>query len=246
MTEVNLEKLVDRWEDRREVKNIMGKFVHYLLLNKTSAMVNDLWSRRDDIAYGINEGWYNGREAVAEYFGSFDAHTAKVAQLLKKKFPDKLEGLTDEELFGTGVLNLKSVSNYVIEVADDGETAKGIACLFGYDTNVDEHGPVSNWIFGTMAVDFIIEDEDWKIWHMQYLEDINNPSGQDWGEKDATYPFPEYEEFAELKGWAPPAPNVPVVLRERYSGTRPFAKLPQLPVPYATFAETFSYGPKEV
>lgn len=245
MSEINIEKLVDRWEDRRDVKNLMGIFVHYLLLKKESSMVADLWSSREDIAYGINGGWYKGREAVEGYFGSFDEHTAAVAAILKEKFPDKLGVLSNEELFGTGILELKSVSNYVIEVADDGQTAKGCACLFGFDTTVDEYGPVSHWIFGMVAIDFILEDEQWKIWHMQYLEDINHPSGFDWGKKEE-YPFEELPEFASIKGWAPPAPNVPVVLREKYSGTRPFAKLIAAPEPYVTFAETFSYGPEEV
>ena len=32
MTNLQMEHLVERWEDRRDVKNQMGKFVHYLLL----------------------------------------------------------------------------------------------------------------------------------------------------------------------------------------------------------------------
>ena len=34
MTNLQIEHLVERWEDRRDVKNQMGKFVHYLLLKK--------------------------------------------------------------------------------------------------------------------------------------------------------------------------------------------------------------------
>ena len=34
MTNLQMEHLVERWEDRRDVKNQMGKFVHYLLLKK--------------------------------------------------------------------------------------------------------------------------------------------------------------------------------------------------------------------
>lgn len=33
-----------------------------------------------------------------------------------------------------------------------------------------------------------------------------------------------------------------VTLREYYSPNRPMAKLPRLPEPYPTFADTFSYG----
>ena len=34
MTNLQIEHLVERWEDRRDVKNQMGRFVHYLLLKK--------------------------------------------------------------------------------------------------------------------------------------------------------------------------------------------------------------------
>ena len=100
MTNLQMEHLVERWEDRRDVKNQMGKFVHYLLLKKEADMVEDLWSKRDDICYGVNDGWYAGREAVKDFFGWFPGRTAKVAACLKARFPEKLEGKTDEELFG--------------------------------------------------------------------------------------------------------------------------------------------------
>ena len=44
---------------------------------------------------------------------------------------------------------------------------------------------------------------------------------------------------AELKD---AVPNVAAPLRETYSAHRAFAPSPEVPVPYDTFAETFSYG----
>lgn len=241
MTNLQIEHLVERWEDRRDVKNQLGKFVHYLLLKKEAQLFEDLWSTRADVAYGSNEGWYAGPQAIQDYFGWFPGYTAKVAACLKAKFPDKLGEKSDEEIFGVGLMELKSISNYVIEVAEDGETAKAFCCIFGYNTTVDTRGPISNWILGTVAADFVYENDQWKIWHMQYLEDINKPAGSDWGARDAK-DFPELPEFSSLKGLIPPAPSNPCVLRERYSGSRKATPLPQLPVPYTTFAETFSYG----
>ena len=121
MTNLQIEHLVERWEDRRDVKNQMGKFMHYLLLKKEAAIVDDLWSTRDDICYGVNGGWYVGQAQVRDYFGWFPGYTAKVAQCLRAKFPEKFEGKNDDEIFGIGLLELKSISNYVIEVAEDGE-----------------------------------------------------------------------------------------------------------------------------
>ena len=241
MTNLQIEHLVERWEDRRDVKNQMGKFVHYLLLKREADMVKDLWSSREDICYGVNGGWYQGREAVENYFGWFPGYTAKVATCLKAKFPDKLGDKSDEEIFGVGLMELKSISNCVIEVAEDGESAKGFCCLFGYNTTVDTRGPISNWILGTVCMDFVYENGQWRILHMQYLEDINRPAGSDWGKKELPV-FPDLPEFETLRGLEPPKPNVPCTLHESYSGTRAKTQMPRLPEPYQTFAETFSYG----
>jgi hypothetical protein len=89
MTNLQIEHLVERWEDRRDVKNQMGKFVHYLLLKQEAKIVDDLWSAREDICYGVNDGWYQGREAVKGFFDWFPGYTAKVAACLKAKFPEK-------------------------------------------------------------------------------------------------------------------------------------------------------------
>lgn len=241
MTNLQIEHLVERWEDRRDVKNQMGKYVHYLLLKKEAAIVEDLWSQRADISYATNDGGYSGRQAVEAYFSWFSGYTAKVAACLKEKFPDKLGDKSDKEIFGVGLMELKSISNYVIEVAEDGESAKGFCCLFGYNTTVDTRGPISNWILGTLCMDFVYENGQWRIWHMQYFEDINRPAGSDWGTAEPKQ-FPDLPEFEVLRGLQPPKPNQPEELYQHYSGTRAATKMPPLPVPYNTFAETFSYG----
>ena len=50
----NTEQLVGRFEDRRDVKNLAGKYVMSLLLKKEPTMLADLWSGREDISLGIN------------------------------------------------------------------------------------------------------------------------------------------------------------------------------------------------
>ena len=81
----------------------------------------------------------------------------------------------------------------------------------------------------------------WKIWHMQNLTDVHALNGRSWGVKDPE-PFPDLPEFAGAKPFAEPAPNRPETLYTAYYPGRPFQKLPEPPVPYETFSETFSYG----
>ena len=129
----------------------------------------------------------------------------------------------------------------MIEVAEDGESAKAFCCIFGYNTTVDTRGPVSNWIYGTICMDFVYENDMWKILHMQYLEDINAQAGSQWGKPDVPE-FPDLAEFEALRGLTPPQPGTKVTLHEAYSGIRTATVYPPLPKPYTTFADTFSYG----
>ena len=77
---------------------------------------------------------------------------------------------------------------------------------------------------------------------MLYLEDIDAPAGKKWGDLNAIEQFPEMPEFAAMKGTALEQPNVAMELRQLYTGSRPFTRLPKVPEPYDTFENTFSYG----
>lgn len=236
----NTEQLVDRWEDQRELKNLMGKYAMSLLLKKENTVFETFWSTRDDICYGVNNGWYNGREAIAGYYAAIAEGTALKAEIFKKAFADKLEGKTDEEIYGMGALTVKPMGTPVIEVATDGKTAKGLWYAQGSYCDVTPSGPVAFWTFETFAVDFIREGDQWKIWHMLNTKDVDHPCGQSWTEP--VKPYPEAEDFAALKEFKMPEPNVPDTLRELYSPMRPFTKLPPFPEAYDSFEETFSYG----
>jgi hypothetical protein len=239
-TRFTTEQLVDRWEDRRDIKNLMGKYVTSLLLKKEKTMFESFWSRKDDICLGVNEGYYHGRGAIKAFYETIDRYTAATRDLLVKLFPKETAGKTPDELYGIGPFEFKGISNAVIEIATDGETAKGMWSCFGMSTTVTTRGPVSYWIFGTYAADFNREGDEWKIWHLLYLEDVNSPAGHSWAEDKN--PYPELPEFAPLANMALPEPNIRNVLRKRYSVNRPFTRLPRIPEPYETFSKTFSYG----
>ena len=242
MNKANLsaEELVGRWEERREIKNLMGRYAVSFLLKKEASMFTDFWAAREDVCMGLNDGWYVGREAIASWFAAIDRATALKAELLKADLPDKLEGQDLKDLYGIGDFDVKPLGTPVIELADDLKTAKGIWYSQGSKADVTESGPVSYWTFGVFAVDFVREDGQWKIWHLQYLENIRTLCGQSWAEPEK--PFPELDAFAALKNLKLPEPTVTATLMEYYSPKKPMARFPLPPVPYDTFANTFSYG----
>lgn len=234
------EQLVQRWEDQREIKNLMGKYANCLILNREQDIFDMFWAGREDICLGFNDGWYAGRDAVRDYYGACVRRSALVAKILKEHFPEQLGGLSDEEMYGRGPFKIKPISSPVIEVATDGKTAKGLWHCNGSYNDVEGCGPVAHWTWGYYAVDFVREDEGWKIWHMSYTNDIDCIGGQSWGKPARA--LPEIDVFAPLKEFRYPEYTVRMTVRVLYSPERPHTDAPAIPEAYDTFANTFSYG----
>jgi hypothetical protein len=93
-------------------------------------------------------------------------------------------------------------------------------------------------------VDFVLEGTEWRIWHMQYVNDVDCTCGQSWGKPPVAYP--DLPEFAPLGQFQYPAYTVKTPLRALYTPDRPLTEAPQIPEPYETFAKTFTYGVGEV
>ena len=64
--------------------------------------------------------------------------------------------------------------------------------------------------------------------------------GQSWGKPQQ--PYPDLPEFADVKAFRYPDYTVARQVREYYRPDRPLTLTPEIPVPYETFADTFSYG----
>lgn len=235
------EQLVGIFEDQRDLKNLMGKLCYTILLKQEDQMISRFWSAQEDICLGTNRGWYLGREAVSGYYSAVYRHTAEATAFLKKEFPDRMEKLTEQEQFGAGSMDVKPMDTAVIEIAGDGESARGIWYSRGTYNDLTPQGPLAFWELGIYACDFVREDGQWKVLHLLQLTDIHTPGGRSWGDPKPE-PFPNLPEFDGAVPFTAPEPTVPEVLREAYYPGRPFAPLPEPPVPYETLSETFSYG----
>lgn len=237
------EEMLGRWEDVRDIRNRMGRVSADYVLKKDGFIFSNHWSQREDVCLGVNEGYYVGRAAVAGYYAAQDKRIAVESAKIQQLFPQELGGKSAQEIHGVGMMDYKPVDTYVIEEAADGKTAKGIWMLRGSHSQLTQSGPVAYWEWGWFAVDFVREEEQWKIWHMQYLQEIDRVAGGKWTGPEKTFqPRPE---FADFQLPPLPQPTVSVPLRQRYSPSRPFTPSPRLPEPYETFAETFSYGIEE-
>ena len=84
------EFLVERWEDQRTIKNLMGKYVNCLLLNRQGEIFDAFWSGRADVSLTFNDGSYVGQAAVKGYYSAVVERNKLSASLLQKRLPEKL------------------------------------------------------------------------------------------------------------------------------------------------------------
>lgn len=237
------EQLVERWEHLRAIKNLMGRMSADYTLKKEGQMYEKYWAKRADVSLAINEGWYLGAEAVRGYYQTLADQITAQSRLIADIFPKELGDKSEAELNGVGTMDYKPVDTPVVEIAADGKTAKGIWCIRGSHSKILPSGPVAYWEWGWFAADFILEDDAFKLWHLQYLQEVCRPSGHPWYGSEEVYP--ELPEFAAAAEFQFPTPTIPEDIRARYSAQRPFVPSPRVPEPYETFDETFSYGRKE-
>ena len=227
---LDLLHMADVVEDTTAIANIMGAFT-FLNCYKQHKRQFENWSHNEP-TITLNDGKYVGYEAVKAFFVDYhEAQTRWANETMRKLFPEELGGKSDEEIWAVGSNTVLNFTTPLIEVAFDGQTAKGMWYVYGSTTEVYSTGPKAAWNFGRCAVDFVKEDGVWKIWHMTMFTDIQCPVGGNWG-KDKMYPH-EGVEIPE-----------PTVKEHYYTGYgEDFLSLvePPLPEPYDTFANTFSY-----
>lgn len=167
-----------------------------------------------------------------------------------------------------GKMLFHAIDTPVIEVAEDCKTAKGVWLLHGAEGGsvpVGTKGPVltnaepykntrtwAHWTWAKYAMDFIVEDGEWKLWHFHGYDYCRTSFDMDWvnfmqreadnntqGDK-AGHPI----KFGDEKGnlvFMEPADEPPTCTWV-YDGLTSKAILePRPPMPYDTFDDTFSY-----
>lgn len=241
MTRAECEHQLKRWEDQREIKNLMGRLSSDYVVKRDKDMFEKYWSQEaGDVCLGVNNGYYTGPRDIRGYYAARDERIMFESRLIQRAFPKELGEVEDDALRGVGMIDYKPIDTAVIELAGDGQTAKGLWCIRGSHSVLKEEGPVAYWEFGWFAVDFLREGDDWRIWHLLYLDDICHPCGTSWAEVPAEQP--KRAEYAEISTFRMPEPTIPVTLRQLYSVDRAFTMSPRMPEPYDTFSHTFSYG----
>ena len=211
-----------------QCQNTMARFTNTREAGMTAEQFQALWADRDDISYGQNGGFWVGRASVyrACVTGPEAARKAD-GDILRRSVPQAEDG--------AGTLHRTNLMSPLVEVALDGQTAKGMWYCPGVITALEADGKNHlQWNIQRLAADFVLEDEAWKIWHMQVLTDFVTPAGEDFDPALGAAIYPAGLGIDKT-------PTEPGELYAWYSQDRPARLTPRMPEPYETFADTFSY-----
>ena len=240
MREFSPMELLERLEWRREIRNVMGRISHDYAVKQEAEIYHRYFSSREDVCLGLNKGYYKGKAAVEGYYAALGEEIKLSSQLIGNMFPKELGDKTEEELYGVGLISYVPFESQVIEIADDGKSAKGIWNVRGSTSFLTPGGPVANWIFGWAAVDFVLEEGQWKILNLLLLYNVDHQCGVPFTAPEKHFPF--VPELGDIVKFRMPEPNVPMNVFETYYPDRPKAVSPRCPEPYETLEKTFSYG----
>ncbi|KAK4944550.1 hypothetical protein LTR10_015984 [Elasticomyces elasticus] len=215
----SLESRLERLEGYHEIKNVMGCRAYYHSAGRHELEINELWSSKEDVVFEAEDwGAWVTRKAVWR------------AYVEGNPFPGGTEGLLIEHHLTTEVL----------EIAEDGLTAKGVWLSPGHETFPvpGEKLPKAHWSWLKYAVDFRKEDGKWKIWHLHVFTIFRTPYNMDWAEVAYNRPpyFPEDGLPMESVGKV----DRGVSFNEPYHPERAPKMQPAPPEPYKTWKDTWS------
>lgn len=141
------EELIGRVWDQENIRNLIGRYTYYEAANRRAEALEQFWVRTQEhqatASFGRNWGFLTGIDDIRAYY-------------------------VDRNRFGAdGTALMHPLSTKLVCVAENGQTAQGIWMGIAYETAPNSAGELDvKWINERMAVDFVREDGQWRIWHM--------------------------------------------------------------------------------
>ncbi|MBP2655086.1 MAG: hypothetical protein H6Q73_2655 [Firmicutes bacterium] len=236
--ELTLEEKVQKALDINEVQIVMSKHEYYHALGTNIEELENIWTKTaPDVSFALNAGYWVGYDSIMNAYGTIhQANLEADLARLRVNYPD-----VAEDALGAGILMMHTLTTPIIEIAGDGQTAKGMWYTPGQVTGIGSDGyPSAQWMWEKYGVDFIKEDGVWKIWHMLICTDCScDVAGNtSWVTDATTTSVLKDAETATVN----PTPDIQISPYSSYSNTQVPQNIPRMPEPYWTFSETFSYG----
>ena len=235
MEKKSLEEKIQRALDYQEIQNVMGRHEYLHAVGICDVEWEELWTHNmPDVSFEHMMGRFEGQESVREFFyvhypAIGEAHYKEMI----KMYPE-IEKLDKNESLWIGSNLMHMLTTPVIEVAGDGKTAKAVWYSPGFITIAVAGKLRPSWFFERYAVDFIKEDEEWKIWHQRVMTDFRTSYDKSW-----------VETSTQRMGSPAPRPRSNLIQRdnpyEEYSPLTIPRYEPGPPKPYETFDDVGRY-----
>lgn len=236
----------DRYaRDVQAVQNLMSRRAFYHSIGRNENEL-ELWAKNHEVRWAQNQGCYVGMKSIKVYYDDTNRQMqAAELERLSKANP-AIQNVPENRYIGNFVFH--PLTTPIIEVAEDGQSAKGVWYTPGVILAAgDGKTPMGIWIWERYGVDFVKEDDQWRILNLQVNTDFGTPMGE---------PLTVPEEAAAMgsEGAAAPAPgpggenltipgpDIPKQIYQTYSVTRVPTITPAMPEPYKTLSETFQYA----
>lgn len=243
----DMELQLGRAKARGAVENVFSRYQYLHCVFRDDEIIRDLWVRQGTpgiSAQYTNSGSYTTWESVMEYHRN-------------RPSPE-------------GKLLVHFTTSPLVEVAEDGQTAKGVWIMAGVESGMSdpavaarapagmfEPGLVegkkvwAHWVQCRYHVDFLKQDDEWRIWHFRCVEISRAPFSKNWiafaSEMQANQASARFHNDLAYFGdngepvFMPPVDAPPKNIAYSYRTDRAFEIQPPLPAPYRTITETFEY-----
>ena len=178
------QRMAQKALDEQAVENIMSRHVLYHCYGEHREEMEEIWvqepANQATAVFGRNQGYEVGYDYIWQsYVVEHDASWLQSATAWCNENGVDISGMTDEEIIdvygGVGQLLLHVTTTAIIEVADDGLTAKGYWYTPGMLKQTDFDNADSMW--ENYGADFIKENGEWKIWHLHMYTDFQTEFG---------------------------------------------------------------------
>ena len=232
---LTLEQQMERILNIEAVKQLMHKRVFLQTGDRREEELRTLWvsspEHQKAASFGSNWGYYVGMDAIRDYY--VVKHNAELE--------------TQQKELGTPELNYGNMYAHplttgLVEVAEDGKTAKGLWYAIGNEAKALADGTSHvQWMLGKVAADFIKEDDGWKIWHIVISTDVDCEAGHNYGEYPIYVDWSTDSDNPVRKEFG--VPTVEVLTHDvTFNWWDDYPAMP--PKNYKTWSDDISYGPE--